>query len=317
MPFSTLRGDANLIVCPNIDSANISYNLLKATAGNNVAIGPILLGVAKPVNILTSSATVRRIVNMTALTVLEANTLRQLRCRWVELAARLHNARMIEGHRDRVLLRTTPAGLILTGGGARAAYQVGVLKGIAAVLRDTRRGLDPGIAQGHNPFQILVGTSAGAINAAALACRADNFQESVALLVEVWENFHAEQVYRSDVLGVVRSGARWLMLLSLGWMVRRSLRLRPRSLLDSSPLAALLAKMIDIERLQRSLERGHLRALAVSASSYTSGRHVTFYQSLTNHEIAPRLQRVHVHGPIGLPHLLASAAIPFVFPPCR
>jgi len=64
---------------------------------------------------------------------------------------------MIEGHRDRVLLRTTPAGLILTGGGARAAYQVGVLKGIAAVLRDTRRGLDPGIAQGHNPFQILVG----------------------------------------------------------------------------------------------------------------------------------------------------------------
>jgi NTE family protein len=221
---------------------------------------------------------------------------------------------MIEGHRDRVLLRTTPAGLILTGGGARAAYQVGVLKGIAAVLRDTRRGLDPGIAQGHNPFQILVGTSAGAINAAALACRADNFQESVALLVEVWENFHAEQVYRSDVLGVVRSGARWLMLLSLGWMVRRSLRLRPRSLLDSSPLAALLAKMIDIERLQRSLERGHLRALAVSASSYTSGRHVTFYQSLNNYEIAPRLQRVHVHGPIGLPHLLASAAIPFVFP---
>jgi malate dehydrogenase (oxaloacetate-decarboxylating)(NADP+) len=77
MPFSTLRGDANLIVCPNIEAANISYNLLKATAGNNVAIGPILLGVAKPVNILTSSATVRRIVNMTALTVLEANTMRQ------------------------------------------------------------------------------------------------------------------------------------------------------------------------------------------------------------------------------------------------
>jgi malate dehydrogenase (oxaloacetate-decarboxylating)(NADP+) len=77
MPFSTLKGEANLIVCPNIDSANISYNLLKATAGNNIAIGPILLGAAKPVNILTSSATVRRIVNMTALTVLEANSLRQ------------------------------------------------------------------------------------------------------------------------------------------------------------------------------------------------------------------------------------------------
>ncbi len=77
MPFSTLKGDANLIVCPNIESANISYNLLKATAGNNIAIGPILLGAARPINILTSSATVRRIVNMTALTVLEANSMRQ------------------------------------------------------------------------------------------------------------------------------------------------------------------------------------------------------------------------------------------------
>jgi malate dehydrogenase (oxaloacetate-decarboxylating)(NADP+) len=77
MPYSTLKGDANLLVCPNIESANIAYNLLKTTAGNNIAIGPILLGAARPVNILTPSATVRRIVNMTALTVLEANSVRQ------------------------------------------------------------------------------------------------------------------------------------------------------------------------------------------------------------------------------------------------
>jgi malate dehydrogenase (oxaloacetate-decarboxylating)(NADP+) len=77
MKFSTLNGNANLLVCPDVDSANIAYNLLKVTASNNVAVGPILLGVAKPVNILTSSATVRRIVNMTALTVLEANAVRQ------------------------------------------------------------------------------------------------------------------------------------------------------------------------------------------------------------------------------------------------
>jgi malate dehydrogenase (oxaloacetate-decarboxylating)(NADP+) len=77
MPYSTLKGDANLLVCPNIESANIAYNLLKTTAGNNIAIGPILLGAAKPVNILTPSATVRRIVNMAALTVLEANSVRQ------------------------------------------------------------------------------------------------------------------------------------------------------------------------------------------------------------------------------------------------
>jgi NTE family protein len=203
------------------------------------------------------------------------------------------------------------------GGGARAAYQVGVLKGIAALLREVRRGLDPSIAQGHNPFPIIVGTSAGAINATALAARADNFQEAVAQLVNVWEGFHAEHVYRSDVLGVVRTGARWLTLLSIGWMVRRSLRLRPKSLLDNAPLAELLARMIDDERLQRAFDHGHLRALAVTASSYSSGRHVTFYQALNDHQFAARLQRVYVHTRIGIPHLLASSAIPFVFPAIR
>jgi malate dehydrogenase (oxaloacetate-decarboxylating)(NADP+) len=72
MPESTLQGDANLLVLPNIDAANISYNLLKTAAGNGIAIGPVLLGCARPVHILTPSATVRRIVNMTALAVVDA-----------------------------------------------------------------------------------------------------------------------------------------------------------------------------------------------------------------------------------------------------
>ena len=76
MPHSTLHGNANLLVLPNIDAANIAYNLLKTAAGGNIAIGPVLLGAAKPVQILTASATVRRIVNMTALTVAEANASR-------------------------------------------------------------------------------------------------------------------------------------------------------------------------------------------------------------------------------------------------
>lgn len=215
---------------------------------------------------------------------------------------------------DRVRLRTTPAALILMGGGARAAYQVGVLKALAAVLRDARRGVDPGIGQGHNPFPILVGTSAGAINATALASRSDNFQDAVAQLVSVWENFHAEQVYRSDLLGVMRTGARWLSLLSLGWIVRRSLRARPRSLLDNAPLRELLGRLIDFSRIDLALERGHLRALAVGASSYSSGRHVTFYQSLSDNAFPSKLQRVSVRAKIGVPHLLASSAIPFMFP---
>jgi len=221
---------------------------------------------------------------------------------------------MSERHADRLRLRTNPAALILMGGGARAAYQVGVLKAIAAILRDARRGLDPGIAQGHNPFPILVGTSAGAINATALASRSDNFQEAVAQLVTVWENFRAEQVYRSDLLGVVRSGARWLSVLSLGWLVRRSLRSRPRSLLDNEPLRELLTRLIDYSRIDLALERGHLQALAVGASSYSSGRHVTFYQSLGDRNIPNKLQRVSVRSRIGVSHLLASSAIPLVFP---
>jgi NTE family protein len=215
---------------------------------------------------------------------------------------------------DRVRLRTSPAGLILTGGGARAAYQVGVLKAVAALLRDARRGLDPTIAQGHNPFPILVGTSAGAINATALACRADNFQEAVAQMVHVWENFRAEQVFRSDLLGVVRTGARWLTLMSVGWLVRRSMRVRPKSLLDNSPLGDLLHRMIELDRMQRSLDDGHLRSLAVGASSYSSGRHVTFNQALNDYEIPNKMQRLYVPCNITIEHLLASSAIPFIFP---
>ena len=221
---------------------------------------------------------------------------------------------MADPQQDRVRLRTSPAALILTGGGARAAYQVGVVKALAALLRDARRGLDPSIAQGHNPFPILVGTSAGAINATALACRADNFQEAVAQMVHVWENFRAEQVYRSDLIGVIRTGARWLTLMSVGWLVRRSLRMRPKSLLDNAPLRDLLGRMIELQRLHRGLEHGHLRALAVGASSYSSGRHVTFYQALNDYQIPDKLQRLYVRCPIQIEHLLASSAIPFIFP---
>ena len=98
-------------------------------------------------------------------------------------------------------------GLILSGGGARAAYQVGVLQAIAQILREQ------GWAPARNPFEIICGTSAGAINAAALACRADDFGEGVQKLLDVWENFSVDQVYRADSIGVLRSGARWLSLL--------------------------------------------------------------------------------------------------------
>ena len=199
-------------------------------------------------------------------------------------------------------------GLILTGGGARAAYQVGVLQAISAILWEA------GWPPSRNPFDIICGTSAGAINATALACRADNFGEGVQKLLDVWQHIEVEQVYRADSLGVLRSGARWLSLLSFGWLLRKWRAAPPTSLLDNTPLVSLLHRMLDLPRLDAALSEGLLHALAVTASSYTGGQHMTFYQTAT--DIAPwiRTQRVALQDQIGVEHLLASAAIPFIFP---
>jgi NTE family protein len=203
---------------------------------------------------------------------------------------------------------TPVTGLVLSGGGARAAYQVGVLRALMRMRREAAAG------DGTNPFDVICGTSAGAIIAAALACRADDTEGAVQDLCDVWENFQAEQVYRADSLGVIRSGAQWLTMLSVGWLVARWRRARPKSLLDNSPLADLLSRTVPLERLDRLLEQGHLKALAVTASSYTSGDHFTFYQSAQRMQPWSRTQRRAVPARIGLPHLLASSAIPFVFP---
>ena len=203
---------------------------------------------------------------------------------------------------------TSTTGLVLTGGGARAAYQVGVLKAIAQIRREA------GAGAGGNPFPVIAGTSAGAINAAALACRADDFDGSVAGLCDVWENFRAEQVYRSDSIGVIRTGARWLTMMSIGWVIARWRKARPRSLLDNSPLQTLLTRLVDTARLRQVMADGHLRALAITASSYGSGLHVTFYDAFGDIVPWTRSQRLAVRAPITIAHLLASSAIPFVFP---
>jgi NTE family protein len=202
-------------------------------------------------------------------------------------------------------------GLVLTGGGARAAYQVGVLK----ALMDLRQAL--GGADGPNPFPVLCGTSAGAINAAALACLADDMPGAVDALVRIWSGFHAGQVFRADALSMARQGAQWLSMLSVGWVMPRSRLGRPRSLLDNAPLADLLQRELPLHRLDGLLAQGHLQALAVSASSYTHGDHVTFYQAAHAMQPWTRSQRRSLPVRIDGSHLMASAAIPFVFPARR
>ena len=208
------------------------------------------------------------------------------------------------------MYETPLTALVLSGGGARAAYQVGVLRALSRL----RRGALGPAARLRNPFGVICGTSAGAINAAALAGQADRFEATVELIAKVWQNFSADQVYRADSLGVIRSGAQWLTMLSVGWMVARWRRARPRSLLDNSPLAELLEGLVPLQRLPKLFQEGHLHAFAVTASSYTSGEHCTFYDSAKPIPPWERSQRLAIPGPITQRHLLASSAIPFVFP---
>lgn len=208
------------------------------------------------------------------------------------------------------MIETPVTGLVLSGGGARAAYQVGVLRAIARLRREALGAR----SRMFSPFGVICGTSAGAINAAALACHADRFEASVEVVAKVWQNFSADQVYRADSLGVIRSGAQWLTMMSIGWVIARFRRARPRSLLNNEPLAELLKRMVPLERLPMMLGGGHLQALAVTASSYTSGEHYTFFSAAKPMTLWERSQRVAAPTVLSHEHLLASSAIPFVFP---
>lgn len=193
-------------------------------------------------------------------------------------------------------------GLILSGGGARAAYQVGVLAAIADLLPDAAR----------NPFPVIVGTSAGAINAVGLACGALHFTEAIRRLTQVWQGFSSDQVYRTDWPGLLRQASRFVghSLLGLGGEL-------PVALLDNAPLRQLLARELDFSGIAAAVRMRQLRAVAITAFGYESGQAVTFYQGRAAIDPWYRHRRVGVPTRLTLEHLLASAAIPLVFPPVR
>ena len=202
--------------------------------------------------------------------------------------------------------------MLLTGGGARAAYQVGVLQGIAALRRRSHPG------QHGLPFDIVVGTSAGAINAMALACAADRFHHGVAQLGRVWGRMRAHQVYRVDASDALRGALHWLGLFAAGWWSGRQGRtLQPRSLLDNAPLRQLLDEHLPLQRLPALLAGGHLRAVALTASCYSSDKHITFYDAAGSQQDWSRVRRRALRTPITVDHVMASAAIPFLFPATR
>jgi NTE family protein len=193
------------------------------------------------------------------------------------------------------------AGLIMTGGGARAAYQVGVLRALAEILPESVR----------TPFPIICGTSAGAINAAVLAVDAGDFRRGVRRLMTVWKNFHVHHVYRADPWGAFSNSARWLLTVLTGGKSSD----KPVSLLDNSPLAALLGAHVDFSAIQRQIDAGDLAAFSITCSGYSSGQSVSFFQGEPGLQPWQRARRIGVQMPITLDHLLASSALPFIFPP--
>jgi len=202
-------------------------------------------------------------------------------------------------------LNAAPAriALVLPGGGARSSYQVGVLKAIAGWC-------PPGTPL---PFRLLIGTSAGGILAAVLASYAPRFRQGAAALDRVWRGFHVHQVFRSDTPTMLRSGAQVLLaLLSGGWLVPP-----PRSLFDNAPLRHLLEWRVNFARIRQFLDAGLLDALAITATSFATGESVSFIDSSNPVQGWDRPGQRGVAAELSLDHLMASAAIPFLFPPVK
>ncbi|MFT6916692.1 MAG: NTE family protein [Motiliproteus sp.] len=193
--------------------------------------------------------------------------------------------------------------LILSGGGARAAYQVGVLKAIADILP----------ADHPNPFPIICGTSAGAINALALACHTGNFREAVYDLEALWRHLTPEQVYRADLWSLLQGGGRLLRsLFNQGVGLKH-----PVALLDNSPLRKLLEMSISFDAIETAIAEGNLEAVSVTAMGYSSGQSVSFFQAAQHQETWRRHNRIGSKCKLGIDHLMASSAIPTIFPTVR
>jgi NTE family protein len=192
-------------------------------------------------------------------------------------------------------------GLVLTGGGARAAYQVGVLKGIAELLR---RG-------SGSPFSVITGTSAGAVSAIALASDPAHFRQAVFAIERVWRDFRVHHVFKADTVSVVRSGLHWMLaLLTGGWLVHP-----PHSLFDNTPLWNLLREKLDFDSIPRGLYKKHLEAIGICATSYADADSMTFYACASAIDPWQRAFRKSARVQLTLAHLMASLSIPFLFRP--
>ena len=198
---------------------------------------------------------------------------------------------------------STNIALVLPGGGARGAFQVGVLKALAEILPK----------KSANPFSVISGTSAGAINSVVLAARAQHFRSAIAELEQVWAHFRCHQVYKTDHLTMLKSSVHWLLSIVLGgWLVGT-----PKSLLDNAPLRELLSRNVHFPRIRVAIENGNLAAVAITAAGYESARSTSFFEGPDSLRDWVRTRRCGKRTHLNLDHLMASIAVPMIFPPQR
>lgn len=191
------------------------------------------------------------------------------------------------------------AGLVLPGGGARGAYQVGVLHAISDLAPDER-----------NPFPVIVGASVGAINAAIIACHACDYKAGAKRLVELWRKIRTCDVYRTDIRSISACGLRWLLSLTFGGLGVAN----PKSFLDNGPLERLLKSELDLSLIGKAIKIGALHAIGVTASSYSRGSAITFVEGRTELQEWQRARREGLHQRLTVDHFMASLALPFLFP---
>ena len=192
-----------------------------------------------------------------------------------------------------------PTGLILSGGGARAAYQVGVLRALARLLPE----------RAPNPFDIICGTSSGALNAAVLATEADCLQNGVNSLSEIWGNISSDTVYEPMTGNLFVSVSNLMLSIVAGGAAPRA-----SAFLDNKPLRKLLKRKLELDKIQRNIDRGLLDALGITTSAYGTGASVSFYQAVKGTEDWTGPHRIGRRCKLGIKHLMASCAIPLLFP---
>ena len=192
-------------------------------------------------------------------------------------------------------------GLVLTGGGARAAYQVGVIQAIAEMTEER-----------VSPFKVVTGVSAGAINGSYLMSRADDFKLAAQGLWDLWAGLHSERIYRTDPASVASLGSKWLGAVGMGGLFSQK---KVNHLLNTQPLRTLLNEELQLDKLSQFFKQGILRGVSLSATNYLTGTAISFFDGVEEIEPWMRSTRIGVRTPLTVEHVMASSAIPVFFPP--